>query len=411
LSDLTKQARYLAVAAMLIIGLVASARMLISGESERVCPLTPDECADAERSAPDPGGDEDALVSTPPEGFAFGFNDSPSPEGVEQNKLEHLASVAGANARRFPVDWQQLEPERDVWNEGGWLYYQRVYDAILAASMRPVINFGNAPAWARDPGSAQECTDFFACRYPPARSMDEEWSELATEVARRFPQAVFEIWNEPNLAIFWRPTPNAARFAELQVLAYDAIKAVDPEAIVLAGGMAANGEYESRVAPANPGDTPMKEFLEGALSAHPSIRNHMDALSFHPYPYGVELGAGSSFAKAFEDVRETLARYGESGRHLWVTEAGIPSTGDFAVGEEEQAALLVRLVRRVATMPDVDGLFLHRLVPPANEPPGSTEQGYALFRSTAEPFQPKPAYCALVDLAQSHYPDCPSTSR
>jgi polysaccharide biosynthesis protein PslG len=407
----TRQATYFAVAALLLIGGVTVVLLPSRGEDSGPCFLTSTECASIESFAPDPGGDEDALVTTPPAGIAFGFNDSPALDGVEQSDFEAAARTAGANARRFPVDWQQLELEQDVWNEGGWLYYQRVYDEILAASMTPVINFGFAPPWARDPGDAQTCLEVAACRYPPSRSMLDEWRELVAEVARRFPKAVFEVWNEPNLAIFWRPAPEPERFAELQAIAFKVIKSINPESIVLAGGLASNGEYESRLAPTTPSDLPLKEFLDRAMSSEPGLRGHMDALSFHPYPYSPELGEGSPFAKGFSDVREVLAAHGEPELPLWVTETGIASEGAFAVDEEDQANTIARLVSRIATMPDVEGLFLHRLLPPPPEAASPTERGYAFLRSPIHPFEPKPAFCRLVELAENTYERCASTAR
>ncbi|MDQ3571568.1 MAG: cellulase family glycosylhydrolase [Actinomycetota bacterium] len=329
--------------------------------------------------------------------------------GVEPAELETLARLAGASARRFPLDWRQVESVQDTWNEGGWDYYRVAYDAILDQRMTPVISFGFAPPWARLPGAPQACRDFFACRYPPAPEMDDEWREFAAEVARRFPRAVLEVWNEPNLAIFWRPAPDPERFAELQAIAFDAIKSVRPSTIVLAGGLAAIQEADSLVAPVTPGDVALSEFLDRAYSADPGIKGKMDAISFHPYPYGEALGAGSVFAKSFQDVRVVASEHGDAGRALWVTETGIPTAGNYLpVTEEVQADVLVRMYRRLATMEDVDGIFLHRLLPPPTEPAGSIEVGYALLRSATPPYEdPKPGFCALVELAGNKHEGCP----
>ena len=78
------------------------------------CPLTAEACADIEGFAPDPGGKEGAEVQLPVDDKAVGFNDSPQVAGVKPAELETLARLAGANARRFPLDWRQLEPVRDV---------------------------------------------------------------------------------------------------------------------------------------------------------------------------------------------------------------------------------------------------------------------------------------------------------
>lgn len=378
-----------------------------SGE-ELPCQTASANCAADPSPSPDPGGDETARLKLPPDdGLLFGFNESPSVDGLGSPALEQLAATAGANARRFTVDWRAVEPIRNQWDEGGWGYYLRAYEAIVAAEMQPVISFGFAPQWARESGAPQACSDFFACRFPPSRAMDGEWRRFAAEVARRFPRAVLEVWNEPNLSIFWRSGPDPERLAELQALAFDEIRAVDPAIVVLAGGLAINQAPGHPVAPVTPGDIPLREFLDRAYSAQPSIAGHMDAISFHPYPYGLHLGAGSVFADSFADVRAVTTAHGDTGRPLWVTETGIASEGSFAVSEEEQADLISRLVRRLATMPDVKAILLHRLLPPPTEGPGSTERGYALLRAISAAPEPKPAYCTLAALAGTEYERCP----
>lgn len=354
------------------------------------------------------GRDEKAGTTTPfpPPGALFGFNEGPQVDGVTPAQLAELADIAGATSIRFPVDWRVVEPNRDAWNESGWAYYAEAYGAALAEDLTPVINFGFAPQWARDPGAPQACMDFFACRYPPSAEMDDEWTEFASEVAKRFPDAVLEVWNEPNLAIFWRPRPDPKRFAELQALAYEAIKARDDSILVLAGGLAAIQPSSSSIAPGGRDDVALRDFLSAAYDASPSIAESMDALSLHPYALNGETGSGSAFDLAFLNVREETTAQGDGGRPLWVTETGVPSTGDLAVTEAEQMDALLELYDVLNGMSDVDGIFIHRLLPPPTEAIGSTEHGYALIRAGSPYGSPKPAFCALVALAGNSYEGC-----
>ena len=46
----------------------------------------------------------------------------------------------------------------------------------------------------------------------------------------------WQVWNEPDLRIFWRPTPHASDYAKLLLQAYQAIKAINPKARVIIGG-------------------------------------------------------------------------------------------------------------------------------------------------------------------------------
>ena len=45
----------------------------------------------------------------------------------------------------------------------------------------------------------------------------------------------YEIWNEPDVALYWGPAPDAGRYVDLHLRARDAIKIVDPRARVVDG--------------------------------------------------------------------------------------------------------------------------------------------------------------------------------
>jgi hypothetical protein len=43
------------------------------------------------------------------------------------------------------------------------------------------------------------------------------------------------VWNEPNAATFWNPSPDPAAYTQLLQAAYPAIKAADPNGTVIGG--------------------------------------------------------------------------------------------------------------------------------------------------------------------------------
>ena len=57
-------------------------------------------------------------------------------------------------------------------------------------------------------------------------------SALAARYARKGVQT-FEIWNEPNNAIYWQPAPNPVAYTADLIAAYKAIKKVDSSSLVL----------------------------------------------------------------------------------------------------------------------------------------------------------------------------------
>lgn len=67
-------------------------------------------------------------------------------------------------------------------------------------------------------------------RYGPGGAFWRARPDLAAD-----PVDTYEIWNEPDVGMFWAPASDPARYADLYLRARDAIKAVDPGARVIVG--------------------------------------------------------------------------------------------------------------------------------------------------------------------------------
>lgn len=367
--------------------------------------LTPVVCGNASTAlagpwpnAPDPGGNPDAIVAVPPaNGKFFGFHenswDLPGSHGWNAEQLATVAKGGGTNSMRFHINWQKVEPYPDTWSEPWWDHYERMYDALQARGMRPLITvIGSAP-WARD-ANYQSCTNARGCEYPPGHWADPQWGEFMAEVAIRFPSAAaIEVWNEPNMRGFYKPEPDPYRYAQLVRTAYNSIKAVDPEMTVLAGSMApapntvknllGRIEYMG-----------MNEFLTKAYATEPSIKQYSDAISFHTVLPETEFGATSHWAKFFEDVREAKQTAGDVAKPLWLTETGLTlGTTNPVISREQQAAGLLEQYRRFMTMPDLDAMYVHTLGDRLEVP--SPERDYGVIDSF-DPFIPRPAFCEFA---------------
>ncbi len=348
--------------------------------------------------APDPGGNENAAVPVPPpQGKFLGVHESTAEQpthGWSANQLAQVAAGGGANLLRFTLDWWNVEPSRDHWDENWWARYQRLYDALIARGIRPLITIASTPPWARNPIYAA-CGKRRGCEYPPAEWMDEEWAEFAGEVARRFPNsAAIEIWNEPNLKGFFKPNPNPWRYAQMVRAAYYGIKIANPSMKVVVGALAPTQTTE--------GDLlngivkmPLRTFLDAAYGANPSIKGHFDALSFHSVIQRLEYGAESEWAKFWWDVRSIRDKWGDADKPIWLTETGLTTEGAERVNELEQAVGLFRQYRRVMTMPDAEAIVIHTLADRVELPAGDFNRGYGLIRSW-QPWAPKLAFCAFA---------------
>ena len=131
----------------------------------------------------------------------------------------------------------------------------------------------------------------------------EEWRAFVRACARHYrgKLKVWEIWNEPDGG-FWKPDPNAAQFVPLLKIAYEELKAADPENVVMVGGLCGwNVGYLRDM------------YAVGA-------KGYFDAIAVHPYGWGVDRSAFQR--KRMEEFKTVLAEHGDEESALWITECG-----------------------------------------------------------------------------------------
>ena len=136
----------------------------------------------------------------------------------------------------------------------------------------------------------------------------------------------YEIWNEQNTDHFWRGQADAPEYyAELYLAARAAIKAVDPDARVIVGGLALE----------NTGVTDPDDFVTRMYRHRPELAGNVDAIGFHPYTPDVD----GVYIK-LREIRATLSRVGAGDVPLELTELGWTTT---TASESHRAESLARL--------------------------------------------------------------------
>lgn len=330
----------------------------------------------------------------------IGFNEDAVDglHGVTPDQYAGLVRAAGGNVIRTNLDWRNAEPEEGVWNERWWDRWAELYNESLARGVRPIFIVGFAPKWAAP--KDVRCSGFGGCELPPRPEMDVAWANYTAEVARRFPKAMIEVWNEPNTADFWRPRPDPQRFAELLTLAYHSIKAVSPRTEVVMGGL-----LNVRRKDAVNREVSVEEFLSVAYSVTPSIKGHADYIGLHPYPRRARLGPRSRFARGFREMRAVMAAAGDSTPML-VTEVGVSTADLRRFPQRRQSKAMTRIHRKIDAMDDVAGVVYHRLVEPLDTTDDPREHGYAWLRYGDSPLEPRRVYCRFVKRAGRSYDGC-----
>jgi polysaccharide biosynthesis protein PslG len=222
---------------------------------------------------------------------------------------------AGATYLRIDIDWSVVQATGPrSWQ---WASTDRVIRASRARGLRVLGVLDYTPAWARPPGTSNKT--------PPTDP--EAFANFARAAARRYARKgvhEWEIWNEPNSDVFWKPLPDPAAYTALLRAAHDAIKATDSDATVITGGLspAADRADGTTIAPVS--------FLRGVYAA--GGRGSFDAVGHHPYNYPnmpMTPEPGNYNWNAFGGVtpvlHQTMEANGDGAKKVWGTEMGAPT--------------------------------------------------------------------------------------
>lgn len=289
-------------------------------------------------------------------------------DSVSMEAQLDLVQQAGIGAVRDECYWADVEKERGV-----YVFPKAVDDFVDAAARRGIavlliLDYNN-PLYAPHAGS-QVTTDSNRAAY----------AKYCVETVKRYsPKGVkqYELWNEPNLPMFWDPTPNAANYAALIKAAYPEIKKADSSVTVIAG---ATSPLEGQAAP----NIPWTTFIAGIVSN--GGLTAMDALSFHQYRVdkAPETWLGT-------DVQMALSLTAGA-KPLWITEVGYHTSSLWPyTTTETQADYVTRMYLLGRSYPALKRISYYDLKNDGNEANNAEHNfGVLLFDRT-----PKPAYTAL----------------
>ncbi|MBC8160544.1 MAG: hypothetical protein H7Z42_04920 [Roseiflexaceae bacterium] len=282
-----------------------------------------------------------------------------------------LVAQSGAGWAREDVHWWRVQPREGVWD---WSFTDAAFRALIERGVKIVGVLGHPPGWATPfGGDAPQDVSFYA-------PDQQRFVEYTRAVVTRYGGYVdhWEVWNEPDNQLFWRPTPDPAAYARLLIETHAAIKQIDPQASVLLGGI-------------SPFDT---RFLRGVAEA--GAWQSFDILAIHPYvdPHSPEDGA---LLAAADGVRAMMERLGQ--KPLWATEVGWSSgPGDrdrVGVDEDTQANYLTRAML-LMWRAGIERSFWYAL----KDDPGNPYGLLALGSGRNDYSRPKPAYRAFQTLSR-----------
>jgi polysaccharide biosynthesis protein PslG len=324
-------------------------------------------------------------------------------EPAKREQQMQMLADAGFDWIRQQFVWEDIEIHGrgdfiDRRNDPAGIDAWAKYDMIVALAdqydVEVQARIGNPPAWSQTvPGD-------FA---PPADLND--FAIFAGTLAARYRDSIryFQVWNEPNIYPEWGEQPvNPEQFTDLLCAAYDAIKAANPDAVVIAPALSPTLALTGR-------DLNELIFLE-RMYEHGAARCFDVAAA---QGYGFFSGPSDQRLSVFHQnfarqqyLRDLMVANGDAHKALWISEvawnpidspevpADVTAREGFGVVTREQAAAYLpqAYARVMRDFPYVGVMNVWFLKLPS---PDRAGQSWYYFRMLEPDFTPLPVFDAM----------------
>ncbi|MEI8388335.1 MAG: hypothetical protein WCG23_00480 [bacterium] len=227
-----------------------------------------------------------------------------------------MVKAAGFTIARTDFKWGQVENVKGQYN---WAAADQLVNDLTSRGIRPyfILDYNN-PNYLAQSELVGICT--------PAQV--QGFTNFAAAAAARYKGKgiIWEIWNEPNLDTFWNPSNSVDQYMTLLKSAVPAIKAADPNAIVIAPAVAFTANTFS--------------FLDGC--GKQGLYGLVDAISVHPYQNAAPDNGGLDYL--YDTIRNQIKTYNPSNPNLPIIggEFGFSTTWSNIQNETTEAQYLVR---------------------------------------------------------------------
>jgi polysaccharide biosynthesis protein PslG len=245
---------------------------------------------------------------------------------TDRERVLTLDTIAGFDWVRQQIVWKDVEGPAGQY---AWGELDKIVDDVAAHKMNLLVNIVQAPSFYNETNGL------------PADPVS--LGNFLDALVQRYGQkiAAIEIWNEQNLAHEnggHVTVDDAGHYVDILVEAYNRIKAINPNIVVLAGAPSASGVNDPAVAvPDEAYYRAMYEYKDGI------IKNHFDVQAVHPGGHnnppeamwpdnpgpGTGCAAGDCWTKDptfyfryVEFVRRFMEEEGVGDHQIWVTEYG-----------------------------------------------------------------------------------------
>ncbi|WP_455920092.1 cellulase family glycosylhydrolase [Priestia megaterium] len=247
-------------------------------------------------------------ASSVPEGLGVSIHSNITDEDLQ------MITDAGFKWVRIDIFWERVEKKKghyDFKTSG----YDKLNKKLKAHNIRPyyILDYSNS-------------------LYEKERSIvtDEgraAFSKFVKETTKRYKNqgVIWEIWNEPNIALFWKNQPSYEDYADLVKVVAPVIKKQDPSGLVVAPAISTLNEN---------GLSWLNEVLDQ------NILSKIDAISVHPY----RLTGPETVVNDYRKLKEMIKLYTDKDIPIISSEWGYSMADkELPLTETQQAKYLTRM--------------------------------------------------------------------
>jgi len=222
-----------------------------------------------------------------------GWNNYKYPSEKELKKAVALMKEAGVGMVRMDFLWQEIEPEEGVFD---FRKYDNIVDIVTSEGLQVLGLLNYSAPWASTCGQ-------WNC--PPSKN--KSFVKYAQRVVSRYKDVIkhWEIWNEPDSSVYWSAQDGLKGYCALLKEVYPALKKVDPDCVILNGGLANGMMSVNRL------------YENGA-------KGYFDVLNIHYFDQPDYKGALSRVTAYPKLAYKVMVKNGDAGKKIWITEIGCP---------------------------------------------------------------------------------------
>ena len=204
-----------------------------------------------------------------------------------------LMKECGAATVRMDFLWEDIEPKQGSFS---FEKYDLIVDLLNKNNITILGLLNYTAPWASVNGKTNH-----------SPKDNKLFVNYAAGVVERYKNKIkyWEVWNEPDSAVYWSDQDGLKGYSGLLKDVYQELKTVDPNCIILNGGLA-NGIESVRQLYAN------------------NTKDYFDILNIHYFDSPLHELSIERVVAYPQQAYEVMQKYGDNQKKIWITEIGCP---------------------------------------------------------------------------------------